>query len=101
MNVALTTLLLMPSCWPRIRSALAIPLMSVLTCNVLPPFSVPPPVSTVKVTGTYATGLPPASRTSNSKGAGNAWPTIPVCPSPISTTIFAGGPTVEVSQNSA
>src|SRR3989442_6389202 len=58
------------------------------------PFTLPPPVATVKVTCTPGTGMPLPSVTRTAGAKLSAYPTRPIWPSPACTTTDAGGPGV-------
>src|SRR6476469_1559249 len=75
--VADTTLLLMPSCCPSVRTAKALPSPSVVLTTDDAPSSMPPPFSTLNVTAAPETGLPPVSFTITTKGSGRGDPTPP------------------------
>ena len=53
----------------------------------------PPPDTTAKVTGTFATGVPPASRTSTAGGWATWVATAALWPSPAAIATDAGAPT--------
>ena len=86
-NVASTTLLSSPSCWPSVSVTATRPSLSLVAVTVVRPPRLPPPCRTVKVTGTPAIRLKPASVTIATKGRASAWPTTPTWPLPVSTTI--------------
>ena len=65
------------------------------------PLKAPPPWRTVKVTGTFGRRLKPASVTIAMNGSGSGWPTTPVCPLPVSTTIWVAAVGVPDAVNTA
>ncbi len=68
-----------PGAAPSVSVVRASPLASVVSTSRL---SVPPPVSTSKLTGTPCTPRPSAARTRATRGCASASPTVPVCAEP-------------------
>ena len=77
-KAAATSLLSKPSSGPRVSRTTARPLASLSTVTALRPLKLPPPETTVKVTGTAARRLWPASVTTATKGRVSGWPAAPV-----------------------
>jgi hypothetical protein len=80
---------LAPTVDPSTRTVDARPRELVTPCVVC---KVPPPAMIVNVTAVPETGFPEGSVTLTVKGADNAWPGVPVCPLPLTSTKVAAGP---------
>src|SRR5260370_1034297 len=102
--VALATTLYGPPAveFALIAAEVAAPLTLVVAVFI-PPANVPlaPLPGAVNVTTTLFTGLFPASVTVAANGPENAVLTVVLCPDPLVTTTFAGGPTVLVREKFA